>query len=67
MKRHIRVCMFCGHDTFVLAPAAATALDVEAEFSSRGRAFGTEDEMVGVGCPTCSAARWREERHLDVP
>jgi hypothetical protein len=52
--------MFCGCDSFVLAPADATELDVDAEFSARGRAFGDEDEMVGVGCYECSKERWRE-------
>jgi hypothetical protein len=50
--------MFCGGNTFVLAPADASELDVDAEFSAQGRAFGDEDEMVGVGCSKCSRARW---------
>jgi hypothetical protein len=60
MRRHLRTCMFCGRETFVLAPADATDLDVDEEFSARGRAFGNEDEMVGVGCPACSRKSHRQ-------
>ena len=55
---HERTCMFCGGTAAVAALSDASELDVDAEFSSQGRAFGTEDEMVGVGCWRCSRERW---------
>lgn len=42
-----------------MAPADATELDVDAEFSSLARAFSdVEDgDMIGVGCFECSEQR----------
>lgn len=56
-----RSCLFCGGEARVLLPPGADDLDVEAEFSATGRAFGDDNETVGVGCYRCSRLRWREE------
>lgn len=61
LARHRRECMFCGGVATVLAPVDADELDVDSEFASAGRAFGDEDEQVGVGCYRCSRRRWRTE------
>jgi hypothetical protein len=53
--------MFCGGVATVLAPPDADELDVDAEFASVGRGFGSDDEQVGVGCYRCSRRRWRIE------
>lgn len=60
MKRYERTCMFCGGLAAVLASPNASQLDVDAEFASAGRAFGTEDETEGVACHPCARKQWRK-------
>lgn len=57
LVRHYDYCMFCNGRTWVLAPADATELDVEAEFSGAARAFGSYDDVEGVACYRCARAR----------
>jgi hypothetical protein len=56
--RYTRKCMWCGGSAYVLAPRGSDDLDIEAEFSAAGRAFGDDNETVGVGCYRCSRERW---------
>lgn len=58
LVHHKRPCMFCGRTAYVIAPADASDLDVEAEFASTGRAFGDDNETVGVSCHGCARKHW---------
>lgn len=60
LTRHYEYCLFCNGRTYVLAPPDASELDVMAEFSSAGRAFGSYDDVEGVACYRCARERWKD-------
>jgi hypothetical protein len=59
MRRFTRKCLMCGGAARILAPDGSDELDVDAEFSSAGRALGDDNETVGFACRKCAEKVWR--------
>lgn len=59
---YVRECLLCPRPAILVAPVGLDDLDVEAEFSSQGRALGDDDEVRGFACRSCADKLHRQER-----